>query len=60
MYGWSVLHCLLVGMTDKPSAETGTVMRPDTFRRYAAEAGFSDVEILPIDHFFVRFYRLHP
>jgi 2-polyprenyl-3-methyl-5-hydroxy-6-metoxy-1,4-benzoquinol methylase len=60
MYGWSVLHCLLVGMTDKPSAETGTVMRPDTFRRYAAEAGFSDVEILPIDHFFFRFYRLHP
>jgi 2-polyprenyl-3-methyl-5-hydroxy-6-metoxy-1,4-benzoquinol methylase len=60
MYGWSVLHCLLVGMADKPSAETGTVMRSETFRRYATEAGFSSVEILPIDHFFFRFYRLNP
>ena len=58
MYGWSVLHCLPVGMADQPSAETGTVMRPDTLRRYASEAGFSDVEILPIEHMFFRFYRL--
>ncbi len=58
MYGWSVLHCLPVGMADTPSAETGTVMRPDTFRRYARDAGFADVEILPIDHLFFRFYRL--
>ncbi|HET7324108.1 MAG TPA: methyltransferase, partial [Halococcus sp.] len=26
MYGWSVLHCLPVGMADQPSAATGTVM----------------------------------
>lgn len=58
MYGWSVLHCLPVGMADQPSAETGTVMRPDTIRRYAIEAGFGDLEILPIDHLFFRFYRL--
>ena len=38
MYGFSVLHCLPVGMVDKPSVETGTVMRRPTFRRYA-EAG---------------------
>ena len=59
MYGWSVLHCLPVGMADQPSAETGTVMRVDTLRRYAREAGFRDMEILPIENFFFRFYRLH-
>jgi SAM-dependent methyltransferase len=58
MYGWSVLHCLPVGMTDSPSAATGTVMRTDTLRKYAADAGFCDVEILPIENFFFRFYRL--
>ena len=34
-------------------------MRPDTLRRYATEAGFADVEVLPIEHEFWRFYRLH-
>jgi 2-polyprenyl-3-methyl-5-hydroxy-6-metoxy-1,4-benzoquinol methylase len=58
MYGFSVLHCLPVCMADQPSVETGTVMRPETFRRYALEAGFRDVEILPIDNFFYNFYRL--
>jgi 2-polyprenyl-3-methyl-5-hydroxy-6-metoxy-1,4-benzoquinol methylase len=60
MYGWSVLHCLPVGMADTPSAETGTVMRPDTLRRYAREAGFRAVEILPIENYFFNFYRLIP
>jgi hypothetical protein len=59
MYGWSVLHCLAVGKAETSSAETGTVMRPDTLRRYALEAGFRRVEILPIDHFFFRLYRLY-
>ena len=58
MYAASVLHCLPVGLADQPSAATGTVMRPDTLRRYAADAGFSQVEILPIHHDFYRFYRL--
>jgi 2-polyprenyl-3-methyl-5-hydroxy-6-metoxy-1,4-benzoquinol methylase len=58
MYGFSVLHCLPVGMADSPTAGTGTVMRPDTLRRYAAEAGFTDVRILPIEHDFWRFYQL--
>jgi hypothetical protein len=35
-------------------------MRPATLRRYAREAGFRDVEILPIQNDFFRFYRLHP
>ena len=60
MYGWSILHCLPVGMADKPSAETGTVMRPDTMRAYAREAGFKSLEILPIENYFLRFYRLVP
>jgi hypothetical protein len=33
-------------------------MRPATLRRSAREAGFSKVEILPIEHDFWRFYRL--
>ena len=60
MYGWSILHCLPVGKVDEPSAETGTVMRPPVFRRYAEEAGFKSVEILPIESLFFRFYRLIP
>ncbi|MBE9039489.1 methyltransferase domain-containing protein [Oscillatoriales cyanobacterium LEGE 11467] len=63
MYGWSVLHCLPVGMADGAECHcggTGTVMRPETLYHYAREAGFSRVEILPIDNFFFRFYRLQP
>jgi hypothetical protein len=45
-------------MAEQPSAQTGTVMRPKTLLRYAEEAGFCDLEILPIDNFFFRFYRL--
>ena len=58
LYGFSVLHCLPAGMAEQPSAQTGTVMRPKTLRRYAEEAGFCDVEILPIDNFFFLFYCL--
>jgi SAM-dependent methyltransferase len=59
-YGWSILHCLAVGLLDDDSAGTGTVIRPDTVRAYANQAGFGDVEVLPIDHDFWRFYRLVP
>lgn len=60
MYGASVLMCLPAGMAEQPSAATGTVMRPGTFRTYAAEAGFSKVEVLDqIEHPMLRFYRLH-
>jgi 2-polyprenyl-3-methyl-5-hydroxy-6-metoxy-1,4-benzoquinol methylase len=58
LYGFSILHCLPAGMTEQPSAATGTVMRADTLQRYAREAGFQRVEVLPIEHFFFRFYRL--
>jgi len=59
MYGFSILHCLPVGMADAPAVGTGTVMRADTLRRYATSAGFRGVEVLPIDNFFFRFYRLN-
>ncbi|MGH9155212.1 MAG: class I SAM-dependent methyltransferase [Acidimicrobiales bacterium] len=59
-YGFSILHCLAVGMLEDDSAGTGTVIRPDTVRRYAAEAGFGRVDVLPIEHDFWRFYRLVP
>jgi 2-polyprenyl-3-methyl-5-hydroxy-6-metoxy-1,4-benzoquinol methylase len=59
-YGFSVLHCLAVGLLDHDSAGTGTVIRPATVRAYAAAAGFERVDVLPIDHDFWRFYRLTP
>ena len=60
MYGFSALHCLPVGMVETPSAQTGTVMRPATLRRYATAAGFRAVDILPVEFDFWRFYRLVP
>jgi hypothetical protein len=33
-------------------------MRQATFERYAKEAGFDEVSVLPIEHDFLRFYRL--
>jgi 2-polyprenyl-3-methyl-5-hydroxy-6-metoxy-1,4-benzoquinol methylase len=60
MYGYSVFVCLPNGLAESPSAATGTVMRPDTVRRYAADAGFASTTILPIEHEVFRFYRLDP
>ncbi len=60
VYGFSVLHCLPVGREDEHSAATGTVMRVDTLRAYATEAGFGGVTVLPVENDFWRFYRLDP
>ena len=43
-YSFSTLHCLAVSLQDG-GAGTGTVMRPDTMRSYAAAAGFSTDQI---------------
>jgi 2-polyprenyl-3-methyl-5-hydroxy-6-metoxy-1,4-benzoquinol methylase len=59
-YGFSVFHCLPVGMVGEGAAGTGTVIRAQTVKRYAAEAGFSSCEVLPIEHDFWRFYLLKP
>ena len=47
-------------MLDDDSAGTGTVLRAGTVRAYATDAGFGQVDVLPIDHEFWRFYRLVP
>jgi len=57
-YTTSVLHCLPACLAERPSAGTGTVMRPALLRQYAREAGFSGVEILRLEDRFHRFYRL--
>jgi 2-polyprenyl-3-methyl-5-hydroxy-6-metoxy-1,4-benzoquinol methylase len=58
MYGFSLLCCLPDGRAHQPSVGTGTVMRPAVLREYARSAGFADVEVLPLDAGFFRFYRL--
>jgi 2-polyprenyl-3-methyl-5-hydroxy-6-metoxy-1,4-benzoquinol methylase len=57
-YAYSVLCCLPSAMDDHTSAATGTVMRRETFEGYAKAAGFEGVSVLPIEHDFLRFYRL--
>jgi 2-polyprenyl-3-methyl-5-hydroxy-6-metoxy-1,4-benzoquinol methylase len=59
-YGYSIFHCLPVGMVGEGAAGTGTVIRPATVRRYAEKAGFSSCEVLPIENDFWRFYLLRP
>jgi ubiquinone/menaquinone biosynthesis C-methylase UbiE len=54
----SVLWCLPQARVDADSESPGTVMRTADFRRIAAEAGWTGVDVLPIDHPFWRFYRL--
>jgi SAM-dependent methyltransferase len=58
MYGWSILHCLPATLAERPVEATGTVLRAPTVARWAAAAGFSGFEVLPIDNPFWRFYRM--
>ena len=58
MYGWSIVHCLPAAMAEQPSAAIGTVIREDTVRSLARQAGFSSVDVLLFDHDMFRFYRL--
>jgi SAM-dependent methyltransferase len=58
MYGYSITCCLPDGRSHHHSAGTGTVMRPATLTGYARQAGFVEVDVLPIEHDFFRFYRL--
>jgi hypothetical protein len=60
MYGWSIVHCLPVAMSEQPSEAIGTVIRPDTVRGLAMAAGFTRCDVLPIDNPLFRFYRLTP
>jgi 2-polyprenyl-3-methyl-5-hydroxy-6-metoxy-1,4-benzoquinol methylase len=56
-YSFSTLHCLAVSMQNA-GAGTGTVIRADTLRRYADDAGFSTVDILDVEHPQFMLYRL--
>ncbi len=56
----SVLHCLPVGRSQEGSAATGALFRPATMRTYAERAGFSHVEVAPIEHDVFRFFVLRP
>lgn len=58
MYGWSALHCVPATMAEDPVEVCGTVLREPTVRRLADEAGFAEVEVLPIENDFWRFYRM--
>jgi SAM-dependent methyltransferase len=59
-YGFSILHCLPVGMVGEGAAGTGTVMRQSTVEEYARAAGFGELEVAPIANDFWRFYLLRP
>lgn len=52
--------CLPVGMVGEGAAGTGTVMRPKTVEAYARDAGFTQVEVAPIENDFWRFYLMRP
>jgi 2-polyprenyl-3-methyl-5-hydroxy-6-metoxy-1,4-benzoquinol methylase len=56
-YSFSTLHCLAVSMQNG-GAGTGTVIRADTMRQYATEAGFTTVEALEVEHPQFVLYRL--
>ena len=60
LYGFSLLICLPDAMSGGAVDATGTVIRPSTMTRYARTAGFSQVDVLTIEHDFWRFYRLTP
>ena len=50
MYGWSILHCLPATLAEHPVEASGTVLRTPTVARWAAAAGFTGFEVLPIDN----------
>ena len=58
LYGFSLFVCLPDGMSHRPSAATGTVMRPDTLRGYARAAGWSDIRVLVPEFGLWRFYEI--
>jgi 2-polyprenyl-3-methyl-5-hydroxy-6-metoxy-1,4-benzoquinol methylase len=60
MYGWSITHCLPTQMEEQPSAALGTVLREDTVRALASEAGFARTRVLDVDGGFFRIYELRP
>jgi SAM-dependent methyltransferase len=56
----SAIWCLPQGRVGSSPEPIGAVIRPDDMRSLARRAGYSAVEIVPIEHPFWRFYRLTP
>ncbi|MER7245100.1 methyltransferase domain-containing protein [Kribbella sp. NPDC000426] len=56
----STIWCTPQGLVDADSDVVGAIMRPDQLRHLAEHAGYSGVDVLPIEHPFWRFYRLNP
>ena len=54
----NVLHCLPQSMVFPDSAATGALMGPGKLDKFASEAGFREMDILPVENPFWRFYRL--
>jgi SAM-dependent methyltransferase len=54
----SVLHCLPTALAQQPSAGLGAIVREDTLKQLAADAGFASFAVAPVDHPMVRFYEL--
>jgi SAM-dependent methyltransferase/predicted transcriptional regulator len=57
-FAFSWWHCLPASRAETPSVAAGTALRPATVRDWAGRAGFTDLEVLPVDHLFWRFYQL--
>jgi SAM-dependent methyltransferase len=56
----SPIWCLPQGLVGSDPEPVGTLIRPDRMRALASAAGYSTVEVVPVDHPFWRFYRLVP
>lgn len=54
----SVVWCLPQSRVEPGAEPTGTMLRPSVLTALAREAGFAQVDVLPIEHPFWRFYRL--
>jgi SAM-dependent methyltransferase len=57
--GASAVWCLPQGRVGADPEPIGALIRPDDMRALARRAGYSAVEIVPIEHPCWRFYRLH-
>lgn len=54
------IWCLPQGRVDADPAPIGAVIRPDDMRERSRRAGYSTLDIVPIEHPVWRFYRLTP
>lgn len=57
---FSALHCVPATWAESERVVNGTVLESGTLSDWARSAGFGDIQILPIEHPFWRFYRLDP